>query len=144
MSTRSQIAKLESDGKVKSIYCHFDGYLSNNGELLLNYYNTEEKVNELIALGSLSTLDEHVAPLPEAPPSRKLEVKNGDLVERSKHIVLKGHTYEEPQEGVTVAYHRDRGEDLRISEYSSLDEFLKEDHCVDYLYVWKDGKWFFL
>lgn len=58
MSTRSVIAMLETDGSVKSIYCHHDGYLSYNGNMLLKHYNTEEKVKALIAEGDTSGIDE--------------------------------------------------------------------------------------
>lgn len=141
MSTRSQIAKLLPDGKVKSVYCHSDGYPEHNGDILLNHYNTDEKVDELIALGWLSFLDEHPNPLAEASPRKNFEVRNGDIVERQPFI-LKTHSFDEPQDGVTVAYHRDRGEDFRMDEWNSIDDFLKTDIWSDYLYLWKDGKWF--
>jgi hypothetical protein len=56
MSTRSRIAIEKQDGTVDSIYCHFDGYLSNNGEKLQNHYSTKEQLEQLIALGDISSL----------------------------------------------------------------------------------------
>jgi hypothetical protein len=56
MSTRSRIAIEKQDGTVESIYCHFDGYLSNNGEKLQNHYSTREKMEKLIELGDISSL----------------------------------------------------------------------------------------
>lgn len=56
MGTRSRIGKVMPDGTVKSIYCHWDGYLSHNGRILLNYYSDPEKVDKLLALGWLSSL----------------------------------------------------------------------------------------
>lgn len=56
MSTRSRIAIEKQDGTVESIYCHFDGYLSNNGEILQNHYSTKEKMEKLIELGDISSL----------------------------------------------------------------------------------------
>ena len=35
MSTRSNIAIKRKNGTVESIYCHWDGYLSYNGKILL-------------------------------------------------------------------------------------------------------------
>ena len=66
MATRSVIAKLDDKG-VKAIYCHNDGYLSNNGKILDLYYtdNTDEqdakdKVNELLAGGDISSLKDTI------------------------------------------------------------------------------------
>lgn len=56
MSTRSLIAIKQTDGTVKSIYCHWDGYVSHNGRLLIEHYATPEAVEELLALGPLSAL----------------------------------------------------------------------------------------
>jgi hypothetical protein len=56
MSTRSRIAIEKQNGTVKSIYCHFDGYLSNNGEKLQNHYSTKEQLEQLIELGDISSL----------------------------------------------------------------------------------------
>lgn len=55
MSTRSRIAYLD-EGIVKSVYCHFDGYLSGVGRTLVQNYRTLDKVKELISLGSISAL----------------------------------------------------------------------------------------
>lgn len=47
MSTRSLIG-LKKDKEIKYVYCHFDGYFENNGVILYEHYNTEERVKELI------------------------------------------------------------------------------------------------
>ena len=146
MSTRSQIAKMLPDGKVNSIYCHSDGYPSHNGELLLNHYNSEEKVDALLALGDLSFLDVNINPMAEAPARRNWEVdkdpnSEGGIKIRERNAVLTTHTFADPQEGVTIAYHRDRGEDFHVGEYNSLEDFLKAEHWAVYLYLWKDNKW---
>jgi hypothetical protein len=57
MATRSRIAIENQDGSVTSIYCHWDGHINSNGVILNDNYNTTDKVNELIALGDLSSLD---------------------------------------------------------------------------------------
>lgn len=56
MSTRCRIGILESDGKVKSIYCHHDGYPKGVGEILKIHYNNPDDVEKLIALGDISIL----------------------------------------------------------------------------------------
>ena len=90
MATRSTIAKRNEDGSITQIYCHWDGYvLGGVGETLFNHYNTPELVDQLIALGDLSSLREKPTPT------------EGE------------HTFDEPQADVTVAYHRDRGEEWK-------------------------------
>lgn len=94
MSTHSRLRMVLPNGKtLKPIYCHWDGYPSNMLSLLNTHYNTIEKAEELLSLGNLSYLEERVKPDPE-----------------------EDHSFERPAKGVTVAYHRDRGEDLEFSD----------------------------
>jgi hypothetical protein len=60
MATRSRIAIENQDGSVTSVYCHWDGYIKTNGVILDENYYTKDKVEELIALGDLSSLDETI------------------------------------------------------------------------------------
>jgi len=60
MSTRSTIALEFADGSVSQVYCHFDGYLDNNGQLLSQNYMDPFVVRELIDLGDFSSLRESV------------------------------------------------------------------------------------
>ena len=105
MSTRSRIAIETESGTVKSIYCHFDGYVSGVGETLYNHYDKEE-LEELIELGDISSL--------------------GESIEN------------------TVAYHRDRGEDLHSTDYLNIECLF--GNCFrsgeEYAYYLnKDGVW---
>jgi len=59
MATRSIIAKLDDKG-VQAIYCHNDGYLSNNGKILDQHYANEVKVDNLIAQGDCSSLKDTI------------------------------------------------------------------------------------
>ena len=54
MSTHSTIAKLDNDGIFRAVYCHSDGYLRHNGEILNKYYTDEDKVSDLIKQGDIS------------------------------------------------------------------------------------------
>jgi hypothetical protein len=56
MGTRSTIALEYADGTVQQVYCHWDGYLSNNGQILQEHYSDPFKLQELIDLGDLSSL----------------------------------------------------------------------------------------
>jgi hypothetical protein len=120
MATRSKIAIEDQDGTVRSIYCHWDGYPSHHGPILLENYTTQEKVESLIALGSISSL----APETEIPEGVE-------------------HNFENATEGIVVAYHRDRGEDLVIKAHGSVNEFVKSD-IEEYGYIFTAaGEWLF-
>lgn len=119
MATRSTISIQNADDTIDSIYCHWDGYPSNNGALLLEHYNTEDKIRELISLGSLSSLREKVKP-----------------IEGSKH------SFETPDSDVTIAYHRDRGENLQINKFSCISEYNMQRNREAWNYLWKDGAWY--
>lgn len=57
MSTSCLIGKMNEDGIMgKYIYCHFDGYPENILPILEKNYNTEEKVDELLDVGNISSL----------------------------------------------------------------------------------------
>ena len=60
MGTRSTIAIEFADGSVSQVYCHWDGYLSNNGAILAQSYMDPFKVRELVDLGGFSSLRETV------------------------------------------------------------------------------------
>lgn len=45
MSTRSMIGRLNDDGTITGIYCHFDGYLSHVGRILATHYTDPAKVD---------------------------------------------------------------------------------------------------
>lgn len=123
MSTRSVIAMKNPDQSVSGIYCHFDGYPRGVGETLLTCYNDEEKIKRLIALGDLSSLGERLEPSPGS-----------------------GHSFDNPESGVTVAYHRDRGEELHPAvTWSNETEMLEnspDTHCAEYCYLWAGSCWY--
>ena len=60
MATRSVIAKLDDKG-IQAIYCHNDGYLSNNGKLLDQHYQGIDNVNQLLAEGDISSLKDTIS-----------------------------------------------------------------------------------
>jgi hypothetical protein len=119
MATRSRIAIETPEGHVKSIYCHFDGYPEGNGKLLHKHYGDRSKVEKLIGLGDISFL------APEVEPT--------DV-----------HTFNDPQEGVVTAYHRDRGEELRNQLHVDSRTYFKGDvEEFGYLFT-KEGDWVYV
>lgn len=123
MSTRSMIGKINPDGSVTAIYCHWDGYPENQLPILVPCYSNEEKLNELISLGSISYLEDNPNP-PEGVT----------------------HTFHDPHPKTVVAYHRDRGdkwEECEPDNYTSLDEMLEDDGNwnIAYFYIFDGDKW---
>lgn len=124
MSTRSIIAIENADGTVDAIYCHFDGYLSNNGVKLFEHYANEAKVRELIALGDISELGTEI----------------GD-----KHDF--NARYDDPRyAGWTRAYGRDREETgIEAKRYSSVRALLSKEtlssYGAEFVYVYRSGSW---
>lgn len=140
MATRSRIGIVNEDGTVSSIYCHWDGYPDHNGKLLTTHYTDREKVKALIELGSISSLGEHVEP-PSVVDESDTDGKKGERMLKRFGVIGK-HSFDNPLPGVTVAYHRDRGEEYtkpRINK--SLDDYFLADN-EEYGYVFTlDGKW---
>ena len=60
MSTRSWIGIKQKDQSLNLVYCHYDGYIEHNGLLLQNYYQTIDKIKQLIKNGSIRILKETV------------------------------------------------------------------------------------
>lgn len=125
MGTRSRIGIMNSNGSVTSIYCHWDGYTSHNGRILVHHYNTEEQVRELMALGDLSTL------APEIGRKHPFDQHNfpGGYTEHKK---LYGN--------MCMAYGRDRGEtgnEARTTHTAAAFEKLFEE----YNYLFYYGRW---
>lgn len=113
MSTRSLICIQRGKNKYEAIYCHSDGYLTYNGQMLNDHYNDREKVEKLIKLGNISCLNEKIDPDPTRPHS---------------------FDYSERQDDVTVAYGRDRGEKGQESTLCSMQK-LKDWDWIEYIYI---------
>jgi hypothetical protein len=73
MGTRSTIALEFADGTVEQVYCHWDGYLENNGQILATHYTDPFKVKELVALGGFSSLSETVEATAETAYTKRGE-----------------------------------------------------------------------
>lgn len=117
MGTRSQIGVMHGE-KIKAVYCHWDGYLTHNGRVLFEHYNSA-KANELVSLGNLSIL---------AP---KLHPTEGS-----------GHSFGNAEDNVCVFYDRDRKEiGQQFATYYSLGAWASGSDAA-YFYVMKDGNWY--
>ena len=113
----------------KSVYCHWDGYLEHNGQILQKHYDSA-KANQLVALGDISSLRSEIG---EKHAFSKLEVP------------MDGEAYDKLYGDMTTFYGRDRGE--AVCEWQvahTFEEFLEQaDGCgAEFYYVMRDGVWY--
>lgn len=130
MGTRSMIAIQNPYSKdVRAVYCHWDGYLEHNGSLLQKHYSASPKVNNLIALGDLSSLRPEIG---DKHLFSSLQID--DKAERA--------AYEETVKDMCTFYTRDRGEDAPFKVFPTLKkaEAYFEGSWCEYLYVFKYSK----
>lgn len=119
MSTRSRIGIEDHNGRVRSIYCHWDGYPEGVGKTLLEHYADPSKIEELIKLGSISVLDAEIG------EKQDFDARNRDA-------------------NWTLAYHRDRGEPLEVKRSNSAETYhrLATKGWEEYTYLFRQGVWF--
>lgn len=60
MATRSLIGVLRPGNQVEFIYCHFDGYEEGVGKTLCEEFFMMDAINNLIALGDVSTIHDNI------------------------------------------------------------------------------------
>ena len=94
MGTRSTIALEFADNTVQQVYCHWDGYLDNNGMILHKNYQDPFLVRDLIDLGGFSSLRDTIAETAEtAYTQRGEELDVNKFNDYSDYI--ENHQYEE-------------------------------------------------
>ena len=121
MATRATIAKLDDNG-VKAIYLHSDGYLEHAGRILAEHYRDESKVDELLAHGDVSIIDENIG----------VKIDFNDYKTRYANKQCK-------------FYMRDRGEKYKQAEQLKDETELIEfsNNCdVDFIYMFAYGYWY--
>lgn len=57
MSTHSSITAKCKDGKFRSIYCQFDGYLEHVGKVLFEHFQDQQKIEDMMSLGDMSSIE---------------------------------------------------------------------------------------
>ena len=119
MATRSTIALEFADGTVQLVYCHWDGYLSNNGRILQEHYSDPFKLRELIDLGAISSLGAEIG-------------EKQNFNDRSTQ-----------RDEWTLVYARDRGEDLVKHKFKNYEDYRKNAQFEEYNYILRtDGNWY--
>lgn len=132
MATRSTIAIAREDGTVAKVYCHWDGYLENNGQLLVNCYNTAEKIEELLSHGDISSLGEVVGGRHPFGPDYNNPGSPEDVAHRNAKNA-----------GWTTFYGRDRGEsDIDAKVYADIESY-ENSQFEEFNYLFIGGKWYY-
>ena len=117
MATRSTIALEFADGSIGQVYCHWDGYLSNNGKILLEHYSNPFKLQKLIDLGDLSQLGCEIG---------------------------EKHDFDAATEGICKFYGRDRGEEGTTARYfENFKDYKVNVEAEEYNYILRNnGNWY--
>ena len=130
MGTRSTIALEFADGTVEQVYCHWDGYLSNNGKILAEHYSNPFVLRDLIDLGDISSLKSTIG--------TKHAFSHFEL--RAEEVA----GYKLLTEDMTTFYGRDRGE-TGADKKKLLDfqDYMVRFQHEEYAYILrKDGNWY--
>ena len=124
-ATRWSVGIEDPNGKVTSVYGHYDGYPEYVGKLLKKHFSNPSLVKQLIKLGKsgISTLGTKIG---------------------------KKHDFDMPYDekeklGYTTFYGRDRGEGGNFTQVSKDRTQIKTNSGEEFLYIWsvKDKKWYY-
>ena len=123
MATNAFIGFRENNS-ITYIYNHSDGYLEYLGKMLIEHYNSEKQAKTLVSLGDVSVVKEKLTP------------EEGTI-----------HTFDNRQEGVSVFYNRDRGENWDDIKPIRINNtvFENPDYTIVYIYVYdvEEQTWLF-
>ena len=114
MSTRARIGIQLPDDSILSVYHHFDGYPEGLGVKLVDYYNTYEKVSELIDGGNMSN----------CYSDSKFNVETGEFT---------------PIADPKPSYYGGDNEEPVLSK--NFDEFTRIDCWQEFSYVFVTDRW---
>ena len=131
MATRSTIALEFADGTVGKIYCHWDGYLENNGKILYNHYVDPFKTRDLIDLGDVSSLGPDIG-------------EKHDFDNPFPYGSAEYNAEADRRRGITTFYGRDRGETgTEAVYYKDYADYRANCQFEEYNYILrKDGNWY--
>jgi hypothetical protein len=118
MATRSTIALEFADGTVQQVYCHWDGYLEHNGQILFEHYSNPFILRDLIDLGDVSSLG------PKIGTKHDFDLKT--------------------PEGECTFYGRDRGETgVSAKKFADFEDYKARHQYEEYEYILRtDGNWY--
>ena len=121
MATRSTIALEFADGTIGQVYCHWDGYLSNNGKILFENYSNPFVLRDLIDLGSVSSLR------PTIGTKHPFSMFEANMTQDEFYNLYRD---------MTTFYGRDRGEgEYEANYFKDYDDFLLNGQQEEYDYL---------
>jgi hypothetical protein len=115
---------------VKSVYCHWDGYLQHNGAILQEHYDSV-KANQLVALGDLSSLRPEIG---EKHAFSQFELRAEEVA-----------GFKLLTENMCTFYGRDRGETgTEWKTHTNFVDFFAEveGSWCEWYYIMRDGVWY--
>lgn len=93
--------------------------METQGVKLLEHYNTPDMVDKLLDMGDLYMLEPKLEPMPGLQ-----------------------HSYENPQDGVTIAYQRDWGETDMDAQIHTLEELDSDGGMIEFIYIFdQSNQW---
>lgn len=152
MSTHAMIYAKQKDDSVKGVYLHCDGYPDYAGNILLNHYTNDAKVQKLMSLGYLSSLGQNpeaselVARFGFYAPGYPVEGQMASflpeewrrLTESERKRLMDDNNKCEH----TVAYARDRGDAIEFEMFPTVAELKKTSAEQAYEYYWDGHAWY--
>jgi len=138
MGTRSRIGLALATDHIVSVYCHYDGYIQHNGRKLVENYNTQELVEDLINGGDMSCL--HSTHLWESAPLKQVIVhpdgsKTVDYMRDSDENWIYSPVKSEP----APLYYSERGESAP-PKFTNFDEFISGNCGEEWCYLFTPGR----
>ena len=122
MGTRSTIALEYADGTVEQVYCHWDGYLAHNGQILLKHYSNPFILRDLIDLGDVSSLKPTIG---TKHAFSHFELRAEEVAE-----------YKVLTEDMCTFYGRDRGETgTSAKRFNNFQDYLARHQYEEYEYI---------
>ena len=122
MGTRSTIALEFADKSVEQVYCHWDGYLAHNGQILLKHYSNPFILRDLIDLGDVSSLKSTIG---TKHAFSHFELRAEEVAE-----------YKVLTENMTTFYGRDRGEDgVSAKKFKDYEDYVANHQYEEYDYI---------
>jgi hypothetical protein len=123
MATRSAIGYKTPEGKVRAVYCHWDGYVAGVGHTLETEYQEARKIAQLVELGDISILDKNIG--------TKIDFDDREAQRTAEQCLF---------------YGRDRGEaNTETKEFDTVGDFVDyyEGAGCEYFYLRSNADWIY-
>ena len=130
MGTRSAIGYQLPCGRIRAVYCHWDGYPKHQVPILIEHYNSLEKVKALIKPGSMSSL--RTRDTWKTYADSMLRDENNEVIRDAE-----GYFCKEGDRGPQPLYHWERGDGdppITKATLKSAKKYWLNSSC-EYMYV---------